>query len=402
MAFCELTITDDLATASWWQSDLSIVVDTVDQGEIATMANHWWQIWVFNPYGNFNVKRQGRIDGKLSIPPWTSEQQPDFLRELYHLTQTTLETLVETWHKIDRRLKGDWVDATLHQQQAEKEFVEAMEREEQAQQRHEETHGRRLAVPDSPRGRTFFYWLIVAFVLVCEFPFNGIIFQQLGVSEYATWLMAGTIAMGLVACAHFLGAQMHLPTKGAMTIIHRILLATLPFIAIVCVAMLRRDHMRQQALSNLDPAELLATNLIINVLIFWALTYYSYKLHDPVVEAVLKALQQRQDKEQHAHLAEKATASTRINRQKEHQQALQNATGWVSEVRRRAALYRRTHLRVRPDRDQVGTPVPEWFNREPDLTIPEVLKQLEWNMDPTSSAVEQTVPTMRFSATTTR
>src|ERR1019366_10714447 len=100
------------------------------------------------------------------------------------------------------------------------------------------------------------------------------------------------------ACAHFLGAQMHQPAKGLMTITNRILLATIPFITIVCVAMLRRDHMRQQALSNLDPAELLATSLMINVLIFWALTYCSYNLHDPVIEAVLKALLQRQNKEQ--------------------------------------------------------------------------------------------------------
>ena len=362
------------------------------------MLRRWWQIWIFNPYGNFNVKRQGRIDGKLAIPPWTSEQQPDFLRELYYLTQTTLEALVEAWHKSDRYLKGTWVAATLHQQQAEKELVEAADREEQAQQRHEEVHGRRLAVPDSPRGRTFFYWLIVAFALVCEFPFNAIVFQQLGVSDYATWLMAGTVAMGLVACAHFLGAQMHQPAKGLMTITNRVLLATIPFITIVCVAMLRRDHMRQQALSNLDPAELLATSLMINVLIFWALTYCSYKLHDPVIEAVLKALIQRQNKEQRAHLAEKATASARITRQKEHQQALQDATGWVSEVRRRAALYRRTHIRVRPDRDQNSTPAPEWFNREPDVTIPDALKELEWST--TADTVDQTAPRMSFSATT--
>lgn len=364
------------------------------------MANHWWQVWIFNPYSNFNVKRQGRIDGKLAIPPWTSEQQPDFLRELYYLTQTTLESLVETWHKADRFLKGIWVAATLRQQQAEKEFIEAADREEQAQQHHDEVHGRRLAVPDS-RKRIFCYWALSTFLFICEFPLNAIVFQQLGVSTYETWVMTGAIAMAFVVCAHHLGRQLHQPIKGhPLRIVSRVLLAGVPFIAIAFVALLRSDHMQQQALSHLNPAQLLGTNLVFNVLIFWMLTYSSYTLHDPVVEAVLKALAARRVKEVQLHLAEKATASARINRQKEHQQALQNATGWISEVRRRASLYRRTHIRVRPDRDQNGTPVPAWFNLESDITIPEVLTQLEWNI--TAEAVDQNVPLMTFSTTASR
>ncbi|MBN9659204.1 MAG: hypothetical protein J0H49_13545 [Acidobacteria bacterium] len=362
------------------------------------MAKNWWQVWIFNPYGTFNIKRQGRIDGKLGIPPWHSEQQPDFLRELYHLTQTTLESLVERWHHLDRTLKGAWVNATLRQQQAEKELVEAAEREEQAQRRHDEIHGRRLAVPDS-RSRAFFYWLAVAVILICEFPLNAVVFQQLGVSYYETWLMTGGIAIAMVACAHFLGEQLHLPVDGRpKVIVNRILLAIVPFTAIVLVAMLRRDHMRQ--ISNLDPAELLGTNLIINALIFWALTYYSYKLHDPVVEAVLVAITRRLIKEHQLHLAEKATATARINRQTSHREALQDANGWISEVRRRAALYRRTHLRARSDRDQQPTAVPEWFNREPALTIHEELTRLEWDIHPRLEVQEQAIPAMAFRATT--
>jgi len=393
--------TGDFETACDRKVYLIICTDNISQGEKATMA-HWWQIWIFNPYGNFNIKRQGRIDGKLAIPPWSSEQLPDFLREIYHLTQTTLEALVERWHKLDRNLKGKWAADTLRQQQAEKELAEAVEREEQAQRRHEEVHGRPLAVPDS-RGRTMLYWLVLAIILICEFPLNAIVFQQLGVSQYETWLMTGAIATAMVACAHFLGAQMHLPVQGRpMVIVNRTLLATLPFIAIVFVALLRRDHMRQQALSNLDPAQLLGTNLIINVLIFWALTYYSYRLHDPVIEAVLKALRERRVKELQLHHAEKATADARIDRQKKHYQALQEATGWESEVRRRAAVYRRFHLRARPDREGQPTPVPAWFNREADLSIPAELTQLEWNMGPAPAAIVQSAAAQTMTAIATR
>lgn len=366
------------------------------------MANHWWQIWIFNPYGNFNVKRQGGIDGKLAIPPWTSEQQPDFLRELYNLTQTTLESLVEIWHKADRYLKGAWAAATLRQQQAEKELAEAAEREEQTQQQHEEVHGRRLAVVPNSSRRKLCYWALSMFLFICEFPLNAIVFQQFGVSTYETWVMTGAIALTLVACAHLLGCQLHLPVRGRpMRLISRILLAGGPFIAIVFVAMLRSDHMQQQALSHLNPGQLLGTNLVFNALIFWTLTYSSYTLHDPVIAAVVKALGMRQVKEMQLHLAEKATATARIDRQKKHQQVLQDATGWVSEVRRRAALYRRAHLRVRPDRDQNATPVPEWFNREAELSIPDVLKQLEWNMDSTAD-VDLTTTKMRFNVAATR
>jgi hypothetical protein len=366
------------------------------------MRNRWWQIGIFNPYGNFNAKRQGKIDGKLAIPPWSCEQQPDFLRGLYHLTQTTMTSLVEMWHKRDRSLKGAWVDATLQQQQAGKELAEATARENEAQQRHEEVHGRRLAVPES-RGRVLAYWLVVAVVLICEFPLNSVVFQQLGVSALETWMMTGAIAVSMVACAHFLGAQLHQPVQGRpLVVINRILLASLPFLAIVFVAMLRRDHMRQQALSNLDSSQLLGTNLTINLLIFWALTYYSFKLHDPVVEAVLKAMARRRFWAQRLHLAGKVTASTRIDRQKQHQQTLQDATGWESEVRRRAALYRMHHIRVRPDRDQNGSPVPEWFNLEPALAIPEDLKHLEWNATSNPDEVDQSSPTIEFSPATTR
>ncbi len=367
-----------------------------------TNSNRWWHFGIFNPYGNFNLKRQGKIDGKLSIPPWTSEEQPDFLRGLYHVTQTTLEALGEAWHKLDRHLKGAWVAATLHQQQAEKELAEAAEREEKAQQRHQEVHGRRLVVPDS-HGRMVAYWLVVAVVLVCEFPLNAIVFQQLGVSTYETWLMTGAIATAMVACAHFLGAQLHQPVQGRpLVVINRVLLATLPFIAIVFIAMLRRDNMQQQALSKLDPWQLLGTNLIINLLIFWAVTFYSYKLHDPVVEAVLKAIRERRFKALQAHLAEKATARTRIDRQKAHQQMQQDATSWLPEVRRRAAVYRCAHVRVRPDRNQHNSAVPIWSNLEPDLAIPEDLKHLEWDLNRTADVAEETAPAQRFSVTGAR
>lgn len=368
-----------------------------------TNTNRWWHFGFFNPYGNFNLKRQGKIDGNLSNPPWTSEEQPDFLRGLYHVTQTTLEALGEAWHKLDLHLKGAWVAATLERKQAEKELAEAAEREEQAQRRHEQVHGRRLVVPDSQR-RVVAYWLVIASVLVCEFSLNAIVFQQLGVSTHETWLMTGAIATAMVACAHFLGAQLHVPVqRRPLVVINRVLLATLPFIAIVFIALLRRDTMQGQALSKLDPWQLRGTNLIINVLISWSVTYYSYKLHDPVVEAVLKALTERRSRAQQLHVAEKATAKARISRQKRHQQMQQDAAGWLPEVRRRAAVYRTAHIRVRPDRkQQQGSPVPIWSLLEPDLRIPEELKQLEWNLNPTSDAAEEAEPTPTLSATATR
>jgi len=367
-----------------------------------TNTNRWWQFWIFNPYGNFNLKRQGKIDGKLSIPPWTSEEQPDFLRGLYHVTQTTLEALGEAWHKLDRHLKGAWVAATLHQQQAEKELAEAAESEEQAQQRHKEVHGRRLVVPES-HGRMFWYWLMVTVVLVCEFPLNSIVFQQLGVSTHETWLMTGVVAAAMVGCAHFLGSQLHQPVQGRpLVVIWRVVLAAIPVVVIVYIAMLRRDNMQQQALTKMGPWELLGTNVAINLLIFCTVTYFSYKLHDPVVEAALKAMSERRLKARQVHLAEKATASARIDRQKGHQQMQQDATSWLPEVRRRAAVYRCAHIRVRPDRNQHSSSVPIWSNLEPDLAIPEDLKQLEWNINPTSDAATETAPNKRFSATAAR
>ena len=363
---------------------------------------HWWQIWIFNPYGNFNIKRQGRIDGKLAIPPWSSEQLRTFCERSITSPRLRWKPSSSAGTSSTATSRGSGPPTLFSSSRPRRSWRRLSNGRNRPSGVTQEVHGRPLAVPDS-RGRTMLYWLVLAIILICEFPLNAIVFQQLGVSQYETWLMTGAIATAMVACAHFLGAQMHLPVQGRpMVIVNRTLLATLPFIAIVFVALLRRDHMRQQALSNLDPAQLLGTNLIINVLIFWALTYYSYRLHDPVIEAVLKALRERRVKELQLHHAEKATADARIDRQKKHYQALQEATGWESEVRRRAAVYRRFHLRARPDREGQPTPVPAWFNREADLSIPAELTQLEWNMGPAPAAIVQSAAAQTMTAIATR
>jgi hypothetical protein len=80
--------------------------------------------------------------------------------------------------------------------------------------------------------------------------------------------------MAFVVCAHQLGRQFHQSVKGyLLRIVSRVLFARLRSIAIASGALLRSDHTQQQAISHLNPAQLIGTNLVFNVLIFWILTY---------------------------------------------------------------------------------------------------------------------------------
>jgi hypothetical protein len=57
---------------------------------------------------------------------------------------------------------------------------------------------------------------------------------------------------------------------------------------------------------------------------------------------------------------------------------------------------------VRPDRNQHNSAVPIWSNLEPDLAIPEDLKHLEWDLNETADAAEDTARAQRYSVTGAR
>jgi F0F1-type ATP synthase membrane subunit b/b' len=340
-------------------------------------------MWIFSPYSDFNSKRQGRIDGSLCIPPWISEQLPDFLRSLYSTAQITLENIIRRWHRLDQSLKSAWGGAVLRQRKLTVDLAEANRQEDQAQRHYEGIHGDRMVVHEAHL-RKLGYTVVIGLVLVCEFPLNAIVFQQLGGSYIETLLMTGTIAAGLVLCAHFLGEQLHKPAWGKPTAITwRIVLAVLPFFVIWAVARLRESHMERLSITHVGSRELLAMNIVINLLIFAVVAYYSYKIHEPAMEDVIKATFRRLRIARDLHKTDKAVSQCRIQREKAFEQTRRNAATITAEVRRRAALYRRDHLRKRTDRDQQGnSAVPIWFNVEPELTIGD-LQKLDWSLDPT-------------------
>ena len=353
-------------------------------------------MWYFSPYSDFNCRRQGRIDGALCIPRWNSDQQPDFLREIYATAQSTLENVQRGWHKVDESLRTAWSRAVLSKHKLQADLAQAVEREEQAQRYYEDIHGKRVVIPEA-RLRKFGYAIVVGLVLICEFPLNAIVFQQLGASYVETLLMTGAVAAALVACAHLLGEQLHKPAHGRpLVVVWRIVLALLPFLVIWAVARLRELHMQRLGIAHVDAGELLAINIVINLLIFAALTYFSHRVHEPGLEEVLKAARKRMLIERGLHATEQAESRFRISREKARDRARRKAATITAEMRRRAAHYRREHLRQRTDRDQAGnSAMPLWFEPEyePKLETTDLDKDLDWGIEsPVKAPAEDHLP----------
>ena len=346
---------------------------------VMMMASFRWHWWPWHRYSLCGAKRQGRLDGQENIPAWQNPDQPPYVLELVEAAENDIRILAQEWHKRDRVLKQRMEAAQVFKEQSKQKVDQALKDLEAKNRHYEEVHG--TSPPAGTDARLFWYWSLLTFLFVFEFPINAIVFRLFGEAEVFTYVATAAIAIALLACAHQLGVFLREGKWDKTKIGITVALVVAPILVIGAVAWLRQLYLSQAAeeVRGAWSQGMLFAFATFNFIIFIVAMVASYLVHDPLLFAVYKARKQLANAQKMFTKCEveyekaktdrektKAVYRTRAHQIKDTAQVLMHA-------------YRTENLRHRTDREQYesqGSYQPKSFNREnqPKITIPPELE----------------------------
>ncbi len=163
------------------------------------------------------------------------------------------------------------------------------------------------------------YWPMILVIVVGEIPLNAFAFRLFHEADWLTYVMTVTVAVALVAMAHFAGLLLTRPER---TAVERGLLTTfllVPIAVIVVVALVRDGYLREIG-GDTGIGPLLGTLAfgVINLLVFGGATAASFVYHDPRTLRNRRAAQ-REARRERARIErlEAKRARERMRRQRE-------------------------------------------------------------------------------------
>lgn len=180
------------------------------------------------------------------------------------------------------------------------------------------------------------YWFVIVAILLGEFPLNAVAFRVFGESDLFTYVMTASLAVALVAIAHFLGAVAagRIDSRGVRVAVGGF--AAVLVLGIGVIAMIRYDYLERAEVGAVGPVAGMLSFAAINLLVFAAASGFSYLHHDPRTLVNRRAAARRAERE--AERAERRRAE-RERRAEE-------------EARRREEERRRFELELERERRQ--------------------------------------------------
>ncbi len=168
------------------------------------------------------------------------------------------------------------------------------------------------------------YWAVIALILVGEFPLNAVAFRLFGESDLFTYVMTASVAVALVAIAHFLGVALAGQVRSWLAWV----LVVVPVAAIGVISLVRYDYLRRVGGDLVGPVVGTLAFALINLVVFAAAAGWSYLRHDPRTTTNRRAAARRAERE-----AERAE-----RRRAERERAAREEARRREEERRRREL----------------------------------------------------------------
>jgi hypothetical protein len=198
------------------------------------------------------------------------------------------------------------------------------------------------------------YWAVIALILAGEFPLNAVAFRLFGESDLFTYVMTASLAVSLVAIAHFLGSALAGQVRSRAVWVFAVALVG----AVAVISLIRYDYLRRVGGDLVGPVAGTLAFALINLVVFAAATGWSYLRHDPRTIVNRRAAARRAERE--ADRAERRRA--------ERERAARE------EARRREGERRRHALELAAERHRFEL---EARRREVQLRREEVLEAME-------------------------
>lgn len=342
------------------------------------MARLSW--WVFSPYSDWSVARRGRRDGAAEppIPPWKSTELPPFLREMKHLGDSSVLAISRTWARRNEDLEPCVRNALERERDTAKQLEDARKDHEDARQHYFSVHQRWPQYSAFAAFRV--YWVLVAILLLGEFPMNMFVFRVFGENEAFNALIALVLGVVLIGCAHLLGDELR---QGALrsrkAIAFTVVLIAAPVALLGLVAWLRQQYLGEigGSASGMSPGALRLLFFVFNLGIYVLAAAASHHVADEPSLRLHKATIYLSRVERAHARAERAVARSRATRHQTWQRFRNLALEIQDAVERLSSIYWRENYSARSDRGNQKTDYPAAYGKAPELEIPANLQEYQ-------------------------
>lgn len=237
--------------------------------------------WFWNPYSRLGARLHGWLDARLDppMPRWETAEPTPYLRQLHEATDLEIGDLIHGLVREDTPLDDKLQQLVATERGLHQEAELAEEAKTDAIERFSSVNP---GVPASTaEHRVVTYWIMVIFLLICEVPLNGTVFQVLKEGQLFNYLISAGIGVLILWAAH--AAGIHLRRKAfddRTSSVMFIVVMSLPVMTVFVMASLRLYylHVRQLVTPEGEKIAYFAF-LSINLLMFTVAFYISWFSH---------------------------------------------------------------------------------------------------------------------------
>ena len=323
--------------------------------------------WFWNPYSRIGARWHGWLDARLDppLPRWEAQEPAPYLRQLHEAADLEIGDLIHGFVKRDAPMDAKLQHLVADERRLHQEVNLADAKHTDAEERFSTLNP---GVPASTaEHRVWTYWLVVAFLLLGEIPFNGTVFQVLREGQVFNYLISAVIGILTLLAAHYAGV--HLRQKPfadrSSTVMFAVALAV-PLLTVFVIASLRQYYLHARQL--VDPqGERIAyfAFLSTNLLMFAVAFYMSWFSHLVGAEQVTRARRSLARLTKALKSTERALRAVRAARMNLHRRYVTHARQALDGFWQLVHVYTDVNIRRRNDRK----------NRESDLLLTDAARQ---------------------------
>lgn len=344
--------------------------------------------------------RRGKKDGKVGYPPVESEHPSHYEARRINDAEAQIRHLAELYEQADKKLKEQYCKELVTLDNLNDRIKTLEDDHKEAKDAYKDRR-KTTAPPRPPVPVPLSYWIIFAFLALCEFPMNSVVFDILGEAKWLTYLLAAGLGVTIPLAAHFLGIQLRTesPFESLRGACKAIFITIIVLAVLISVAYIREKFVEGSKITTLlgismDPRMVTIVFLSINMLIFMVATISSYFYHIDVgdemkreryhYEGIMKesqkllngltrdlgALHKARDEIEESISRIRAARDNLFDQYAARAKNIRKTTEWLISIYRHENIYSRAKAGK-------GSQEPASFQKEPEIDIGIFAKELD-------------------------
>ena len=192
--------------------------------------------WFWSPYSRLGARWYGWRDARLAppVPRWDSAEPSPYLRQLHEAADLEIGDLIHGFVQKDAPFDDKLQQLVANERSVQQQMERAERVKADAVERFTTLNP---GVPASTaEHRMMTYWAIIIFLLICEIPLNGTVFQVLKEGQLFNYLIAAGIGLLILLAAHSAGVHLRRKPFGDRTSsVMFVVVMTLPLMTVFVI-----------------------------------------------------------------------------------------------------------------------------------------------------------------------